>query len=98
MTCQPFLSPPHDNTLENHPLPMPTTRASTSKTCSGHKRTRSPVPSTTIGRKRKMSNVDDLPAQPKKKKKTFTKTSEEGKGGASKRTGKDLKPKRGKKK
>ena len=48
-------------------------------------------------RKRKLSNVDEAPAQATKKKKTATKTSEQGKEKASKRTGKALRPKRGKK-
>src|SRR6266498_3883443 len=51
----------------------------------------------TTGCKWKMSNVDEEPAQAKKKMKTGTKTSEQGKGKASKRTGKESKPKRGKK-
>jgi hypothetical protein len=76
---------------------MPTTHSSISKTHSGRKRLSSPLPSTTIARKRKLSNVDKEPAQAKKKKKTSTKTSEKGKGKALKKIEKELKPKKGKK-
>ena len=80
--------------LENNPPAMPTTCASISKTRSGRKRPISPLPSTTTGQKRKNSNVDEEPEQAKKKKKTAMKMSKQGKGKASKRNGKETKPKK----